>query len=173
MKIKALRCIIYLTVILCTACVKTAQIPVADLNLLSFGPAPKYPYTVTFTSSVDLQHVFNDYENSNQLNPSFICSLDPGAKLTVDTPINIGATGRVEAKSSTRPNHIFTSELIFRFNNPDGTQRDLNVFEAFKPLLEAKESIPCRVFITAYGYKAYYTNILFIPSTLILEQINK
>ncbi|MCV4264491.1 hypothetical protein [Pseudomonas capsici] len=167
------RSLICLLAISCTACVKTANIPPAELTLSSFGPAPDYPYTLDFTSSVDLQHAFNDYENSNQLPPMLICSLDPDAEFSIERPINIRAEGRVEASNKTKPNYSFTSKLVFYYYNPDGSQRQHNDFEAIRPLLAKQESVPCKVRITAYGYKAYFTNTLFIPSAIIIEQISK
>lgn len=77
------------------------------------------------------------------------------------------------ASSEAKPNYGFLSELIFYYTNPDGSQRNLNDYGAIKSLLISQTAIPCKVRITAYGYKAYFTNTLFIPSALMIEQMYK
>ena len=166
-----LRNIIYLAVLLCSGCVKTASIPPADLTLSSFGLGPDNLFTAHFSSTVDLESAFSDYEKSNQLTPTLICSLNRDMEFSSEHSIAIKAEGRVNASSQARPNYIFSSDLIFYYTNPDGTQRDLNDYDAIKPLLASQPSIPCKVRITAYGYEAYYTNTLLIPSRLMMEQI--
>jgi len=164
---------VYLTLLLCAGCVKTANIPPADLTLSSFELGPNNLFTVKFTSTVDLVNAFNDFENSNQLTPTLICSLDGDMDFSSEHSINIKAEGLVNAISQTRPNYTFTSELVFYNTRPDGTQLDLNDYEAVRPLLVNKALIPCKVRITAYGYKTYYTKSLIIPATKMREQIFK
>jgi len=165
------RAVIYLGVLLCTGCVKTASIPPADLTLSSFELGPANLFTAHFNSTVDLQNAFNDYEKSNQLSPTLICSLNRDMEFSSEHPIAVKAEGRVTASSQAKPNYKFSSDLIFYYTNADGTQRDLNDYDAIKPLLTSQASIPCKVRITAYGYEAYYTNTLFIPARIMIEQI--
>jgi hypothetical protein len=160
-----------LAALLCTGCVKTASIPPANLTLSSFGLGPTNLFTAQFNSTVDLQNVFNDAEKANQLPPTLICSLNRDTEFSSEHPIAVKAEGRVNASGQVRPNYKFSSDLIFYYTNPDGTQRDLNDYDAIKPLLTSQTSIPCKVRITAYGYEAYYTNTLFIPSTVMIQQI--
>jgi len=164
---------ICVAVLLCTGCVKTASIPPADLTLLSFGPGASQLLTARFSSTVDLQRAFNDYENANQLVPTLICSLDGDGDFSTEHEIAVKAEGRVSASSDSQANDRFFSELIFYYRDANGTQRDLNDYDAFKPLLAAQASVPCKVRITAYGYKAYYTHTLLIPSPLMLEQMSR
>lgn len=166
-----LRSIICIAILFCSGCAKTASIPPADLTLSSFGLGSNNLFTARFSSTVDLQNAFNDYEKSNQLTPTLICSLNRDLEFSSEHSINIKAEGRVTANSETKPNYKFSSELIFYYTNPNGTQRDLNDYDAIKPLLESQTSIPCKIRITAYGYKAYYTNTLLIPSRLMIEQM--
>ncbi|MFI8221852.1 hypothetical protein [Pseudomonas sp. NPDC085632] len=165
------RSAIYLVILLCTGCVKTAGIPPADLTLSSFALSSNNLFTAYFSSTVDLQNAFNDYEKSNQLIPTLICSLNRDMEFSSEHSIAIKAEGRVTASSQAKPNYKFSSDLIFYYTNPNGTQRDLNDYDAIKPLLTSQASIPCKVRITANGYEAYYTNTLFIPSRVMIEQI--
>jgi len=166
-----LRGVIYLALLLCSGCVKTASIPPADLTLSSFRMGSSNLFTAHFSSTVDLQNAFSDYEQSNQLSPTLICSLNRDTEFSSEHPIAVKAEGRVIASSPAKPNYNFSSELIFYYTNPNGTQRDLNDYDAIKPLLESQNSIPCKVRITAYGYEAYYSNTLLIPSRVMIEQI--
>jgi hypothetical protein len=166
-----LRSVIYLVVLLCTGCVKTAGIPPADLTLSSFALSANNLFTAHFSSTVDLQNAFNDYEKSNQLTPTLICSLNRDMDFSSEHSIAVIAEGRVKASSQARPNYKFSSGLIFYYTNSNGTQRDLNDYDAIKPFLASQASIPCKVRITACGYEAYYTNTLFIPARIMIEQI--
>jgi hypothetical protein len=106
-----------------------------------------------------------------QFTPTLICSLNRDTEFSSEHSIPVKAEGRVTASSQAKPNYKFSSDLIFYYTNPNGTQRDLNNYDAIKPLLASQASIPCKVRMTAYGYEAYYTNTLFIPSRVMIEQI--
>ena len=165
------RALLFCSMLLCTACAKTAGIPPAELTLSSFQRGANNLFFVDFQSTVDLENAFNDYEGVNQLTPMIICSLDRDTEFSSEHSINIRAEGRVRAGSEQKPNYRFVSDLVFYNTNPDGTQRDQNDYEAIKPLLVAQAAIPCKVRVTAYGYKAYFTNFLYIPSSLMIEQM--
>lgn len=167
------RSFIYASILLCTACAKIASIPPADLTLSSFETGPNNLYTITFTSNIDLLNAFNTYENANQLTPMLTCSLDNDLDFSVDHSINVKAEGRVTSKSESKINYTFLADLVFYHTNVDGTQLDQNSYDVIKPLIAAQTSIPCKVRITAYGYKAYYTKTLLIPSTLMMDQMSK
>lgn len=164
---------VYLTLLLCAGCVKTANIPPADLTFSSFELGPNNLFAVKFTSTVDLTNAFNDYENTNQLTPTLTCSLEGDMDFSSEHAINIKAEGLVVANSEAKPNFAFTSELVFYNTRPDGTQHDLNDYNAIRWILTKKSSIPCKVRITAYGYKAYYTNTLIITTKKITDKIFK
>ncbi|MBX8576849.1 hypothetical protein [Pseudomonas cichorii] len=163
---------ILLAALLCTACAKTPNIPPADLGFLSFEKGPNNLYIVHFTSNVALLTAFKDYENSNQLPPMLICSLNRDTKFSADHAIAIKAEGVVKAKKESKLNHNYIVSLIFYYTNPDGTQRSDNDYNAIKPLLLAQDSIPCKARITYYGFKAYYSKTLLIPAKLMLEKLN-
>lgn len=40
-------------------------------------------------------------------------------------------------------------------------------------LLSQRKSVPCKVVVTAYGYKPYYSNTMNIPTADLLREINK
>ena len=57
-------------------------------------------------------------------------------------------------------------------SNGGGSRRDLSTTE-LNHLLSNQQHIPCKVVVTAYGYKPYYSNTLYIPVADLLRQINK
>ncbi|WP_454563899.1 hypothetical protein [Pseudomonas sp. AIG] len=115
-----------LAALLCTGCGKTASIPPANLTLSSFELGPANLFMAHFSSTVDLERAFNDYEKANQLTPTLICSLNRDMGFSSEHSIAIKAEGRVNASIQAKPNYKFSSDLIFYYTNPDGTQRDLN-----------------------------------------------
>ncbi|MBX8572890.1 hypothetical protein K5D36_24735 [Pseudomonas cichorii] len=165
------RSLILLAVLLCAACAKTPRVPQAELTLLSFERGPNNFYIVDFTSNINLLTAFQDYENSNQLPPMLICSLNRDTKFSADHAIAIKAEGVVKAKKESKLNHNYIASLIFYYTNPDGTQRNDNDYDAIKPLLLAQDSIPCKARITYYGFKAYYSDTLLIPTELMLKKL--
>ncbi len=166
--------LIFLAMLLCTACAKTPNIPRAELRLSSFERGPYSRYTVSFTSSIDLMRAFNNYENSNQQNPVLTCSLDHDTNFSTDHVIKINARGSVEAKDQSRLNRDFISEVSFSYSNPDGSESSLSEYDEIRTLIEDQVSIPCKVRISpSWGYKIYYTNTFFIPSALILEKVRE
>ncbi|MBX8614351.1 hypothetical protein K5D50_19675 [Pseudomonas cichorii] len=165
---------ILLAALLCTACVKTPNIPRAELRLSSFERGPHSHYTVSFTSSIDLMRAFNNYENSNQQNPVLTCSLDRDMNFSTDHVIKTKARGSVKAKDENRLNRDFISEVYFSYSNPDGSESSLSEYDEIRTLIEDQASIPCNVRISpSWGYKIYYTNTFFIPSALILEKVRE
>ncbi len=171
---KAFPNIIYLLIVLCTACAKTPNIPRAELRLSSFERGPNNLYTVSFTSSIDLMHAFNNYENSNQQNPVLTCSLDRDTNFSTDHVIKTKARGSVKAKDQSRLNRDFISEVHFSYSNLNGSESSLREYDDIKALIEDQISIPCKVRIApSWGYKNYYTHTFFIPSALILEKVKE
>ncbi|POA50421.1 hypothetical protein C1893_02425 [Pseudomonas sp. MPR-ANC1] len=164
-------CVSVFLMLLCAGCAKTPVIPPAELALLSFEKSANNSFIVNFSSTVNLLIAFNHYERSNQLNPTLICSLDGDMEFSSEHAINVKAEGRVEENSENPSGYEFTTELLFYNVRHDGTQHDLNDYEAIRPLLIKQSFIPCKVRITAYGYKAYYTQTLLIPSTLMQERM--
>ncbi|WP_177434662.1 hypothetical protein [Pseudomonas sp. Irchel 3A18] len=159
---------------LCTACMKTPNIPPAELRLSSFERGPNNLYTIEFTSSIDLMRAFNNYENSNQQRPVLTCSLDRDTDFSTDHVIKTKASGLVEAKNQSRLNRDFISEVYFSHSTPNGSESSLREYDDIKALIEDQVSIPCKVRLTAsWGYDSYYTNTFFIPSALILEKVRE
>jgi hypothetical protein len=162
---------ICLALLLCAGCAKTANIPPADLTLSSFEMGPNNLFTVKFKSTVNLTRAFNDYENANQLTPTLTCSLNHDLDFSSEHSINVRAEGLVTAAEKPPQDFAYISELVFYNTKSDGTQHDLNDYEAIKPLLLTQPSVPCKVRITAYGYNAYYSNTLLIPTTAIINTV--
>lgn len=159
---------------LCTACMKTPNIPPAELRLSSFERGPNNLYTIEFTSSIDLMRAFNNYENSNQQRPVLTCSLDRDTDFSTEHVIKTKASGLVEAKNQSRLNRDFISKVYFSHSTPNGSENSLREYDDIKALIEDQVSIPCKVRLTAsWGYDSYYTNTFFIPSALILEKVRE
>lgn len=132
---------------------------------------PNNLFTVKFKSTVNLTRAFNDYENANQLTPTLTCSLNHDLDFSSEHSINVRAEGLVTAAEKPPQDFAYISELVFYNTKSDGTQHDLNDYEAIKPLLLTQPSVPCKVRITAYGYNAYYSNTLLIPTTAIINTV--
>lgn len=65
-----------------------------------------------------------------------------------------------------------TRAFMVETSSDRSSERNLSVAE-LNHLLSKKQQIPCKVVVTAYGYKPYYSNTLHIPVADLLREINK
>lgn len=65
-----------------------------------------------------------------------------------------------------------TTTFLRKTKTKGSSDVDLSVAE-LNALLWNRKSIPCKVVITAYGYKPYCSNTMNIPSADLLRKINK
>ncbi len=173
--ITAKRSLILAIALICSACARTPNIPTASLTFLGFAHYGDTLLYVTLESDQDLSDVFNIYEKQNQNTPTLICSLDHDKNFDVNHTIKMRGLGLLEADATPSKNGHFYFRSWLSFNTTE--ERGISIptpitsGTVLETLLAGQESIPCQVYITAYGFKAYYTNTVYIPTSDLITDL--
>ncbi|RBH52942.1 MULTISPECIES: hypothetical protein [Pseudomonas] len=154
--------------LMCSACARTPSIPPASLTFMGFAHYGDALLYVTLESDQNLSEVFNLYERQNQNTPKLVCSLNHDKNFDVNHTIKARGIGLLEADATPSKNGHFYFRSWLSFNTTE--EREISIPASItsgavlETLLAGQESIPCQVYITAYGFKAYYTNTVYIPT---------
>jgi hypothetical protein len=165
--------------LICSACARTPHIPTASLTFAGFAHYDDSLLYVTLESDQNLSKVFNIYEKQSQNTPKLVCSLNHDINFDVNHTIKTRGIGLLEADATPSKNERFYFRSSLSFNATE--EREISIPTSItsgavlETLLAGQESIPCQVYITAYGFKAYYTNTVYIPAAdliIRLKEIN-
>lgn len=170
------RIVLVLLILACASCAKDHNKPSADLAFVSVEREGDLPlYDVSFSASVNLQDLYGQGEGLGQASTKLICALENDSDFSVGNIIERSAYGLIEKSAIAHSPGAFnyvTRAFLSETRNKGTSRRNLSVSE-LNSMLANKADIPCKVVITAYGYKPYYTNTLHIPTTDLLREINK
>ncbi|BAV77119.1 hypothetical protein PCAU_4910 [Pseudomonas chlororaphis subsp. aurantiaca] len=163
-----------LFVMLCASCAKNHGKTPANLEFVSTSRIENFTaYTIHFNSDVDLLDLYGKGRGRGQISTKLLCALGADQDFTVGHFMEPSASGLIEddtLHSSREKFSYLTSALLsdtFEPTQPKRTIHELN------QLLANKQNIPCKAVITAFGYKAYYSNTLQLPVAGLLHEINK
>ncbi|MDH1261838.1 hypothetical protein [Pseudomonas sp. GD03944] len=152
-------------------CAKGHNVTPAELDYLELSRTHEYSYTVKFSSDTELLSVFKP--EGSLIGGLLLCSLDGDNAPKEYGVERYGADGVVHAIQPRSESFVFYSSLTFVENINEGrTQRPLEAQE-LRMALSAKQSVPCIARFTAYGFKAYYSDVLRIPVRDILRELDK
>ncbi|WP_460120312.1 hypothetical protein [Pseudomonas sp. H3_G09] len=165
-----------LMLIFCTSCAKDHSVPPANLNFHTLereGHSSLYAFY--YGSDVDLLDLFNRGKRVGAASTMLKCALGEDEDFSITNRFRYSAYGLVDEDASNKARGRFnyvTSAFLSQTQDNGSTQDNLSVPE-LNDLLSRKKSIPCKVVITAYGYKPYYSNTMNIPTADLLREINK
>ncbi|WP_065259428.1 hypothetical protein [Pseudomonas bananamidigenes] len=160
----------------CTGCAKDHSKPPANLSFTSVDrKSGSLLYDIRYRSDIDVLDLFGRGERVGMASGSLECALADDTDFSVDKAIQFSAVGLVESdKGEGRDgsfSYITNAFLVETYNNRS-SQRHLPTSE-LNQLLSDKQQIPCKVVVTAYGYKPYYSNTMNIPVADLLREVNK
>lgn len=154
-------------------CAKEHNIPPAKLDYLDLSRKNKSFYTVTFASDTNLLSVFKPEDSP--VGGLLRCSLSSDNAANEDGAERYVASGliyAVQPRSSSEP-FVFYSSIMFSESINDGrTHRPLEAQE-LREILGVRKSVPCVYRFTAYGFKPYYSEVLPVPVSDILRELDK
>lgn len=154
-------------------CAKDHYLPPDELGYLGFSKQSANSYQVRFTADADLLNIFKPEDSP--VGGLLRCSLVGDAMPSEHSSERYVAKGLVSslAAGPTASPFVFDSSLMFVENHNEGrTQRVLNSQE-LRGMLGVRQSVPCVYWATAYGFKAYRSSVLRIPSADILRELDK
>ncbi|MPR03921.1 hypothetical protein [Pseudomonas kitaguniensis] len=175
--IKLKKLLIFATALIFSACARTPNIPPASLTFKGFERREDSLLYVTLESDQNLSKVFTLYEKKNQNTPKLVCTLNHDKNFDVNHTIKARGVGLLEADAT--PNNTgkfyFRSSLSFNATEEREVPIPTSITSGavLENLLAGQQSIPCQVYITAYGFKAYYTNTVYIPTAELITHLKK
>lgn len=159
----------------CSGCAKDHSQPPANLSYVSVDRSSPLLYVIKYQSDVDVLNLFGRGERQGMVSGTLRCALADDHDFSVGKAIQYSAVGLVDSDIRENGNSKFsfsTSTFITETSSDRSTERDLSASE-LNHLLANKQQIPCKVVVTAYGYKPYYSNTMNIPVADLLREINK
>lgn len=160
---------------LCSGCAKDPVKPPANLGFASVHREKILTYDIRYQSDVDVLNLFDRGEGEGMASGMLICALADDQDFSVGKAIQFSAVGLIESEKSgiggTGFSYLTRSFMVETSSNRS-SRRNLSAPE-LNHLLANKQQIPCKVVVTAYGYKPYYSNTMNIPVADLLREINK
>ncbi|PKA72794.1 hypothetical protein ATI02_5886 [Pseudomonas baetica] len=169
---KFLLCLLF---VYCSGCAKDHVKPAANLNFVSVEREKSLLYVIRYQSDVDVLNLFDRGEREGMASGMLKCALADDQDFSVGKAIRFSAVGLIRSEKDQGNNTKFsylTHAFVVETSDNRSSERDLSVAE-MNQLLSNKKHIPCKVVITAYGYKPYYSNTMIIPVADLLREINK
>ncbi|MEG0066447.1 MAG: hypothetical protein RR740_17790 [Pseudomonas sp.] len=168
---------LFLCVVLaiCSGCAKDHLQPPANLIFVSVERERSLLYVIRYQSDVDVRDLFGRGERQGMISGTLRCALADDHDFSVGKAIRFSAIGLIRSEKNQANETKFsylTPAFITETSDNRSSERDLSVAE-MNQLLSNKQQIPCKVVVTAYGYKPYYSNTMHIPVADLLREINK
>ncbi|MFJ7315636.1 hypothetical protein ACIQVE_23320 [Pseudomonas sp. NPDC098747] len=159
----------------CAGCAKDHTLPPANLFFVSVERERNLLYDIRYQADVDVLDLFARGERNGMVSGTLQCALANDQDFSVGKSMQFSAVGLIESEKNKKVNTTFsyvTSAFLVETSSNQSSQRDLSAAELNQLLLN-KQKIPCKVVVTAYGYKPYYSNTMHIPVADLLREINK
>lgn len=104
----------------------------------------------------------------------FECPLGDDQNFSITNRFRYSAYGLIEVDETSQAGGKFNYMTSAFCDRPKITvlRKRISVQE-LNDLLFGKQQIPCKVVVTAYGYKPYYSNTMNLPVADLLREINK
>ncbi|MFI8744371.1 hypothetical protein ACIGKL_04350 [Pseudomonas sp. NPDC077186] len=154
-------------------CAKDHNIPPAKLDYLELSRKNESFYTVKFASDADLLNVFKPEDSP--VGGLLRCSLSSDNAANEDGAERYVASGLIYAVqpiSSSGPFVFYSSIMFSESINSGRTHRPLEAQE-LREILSVRQSVPCVYRFTAYGFKPYYSEVLPVPVSDILRELDE
>lgn len=171
MKIRYSRLFLIAGFVLCSSCLHL-DVPPARLEFVSINHAFSSLYDLRFTSDRNLIDLYEVHGQRGQIGTSIHCSLNGDLNFSVEHQIALEASGTVSEMRLIEGDRRY--EMFARINLKnhalnDGREwvRPVELVQILKP----KEYIPCKVVITAFPYVAYYSRVMYIPTSRFIAQL--
>ncbi|KAE9646992.1 hypothetical protein EJA71_08420 [Pseudomonas sp. PB106] len=159
----------------CSGCAKDHLQPPANLRYVSVDRSSVLLYVIKYQSDVDVLDLFGRGERQGMASGTLRCALADDHDFSVGKAIQFSAVGLVDSEKRENGSSEYsfsTSTFITETSSDRSSERDLSTTE-LNHLLANKQQIPCKVVVTAYGYKPYYSNTMNVPVADLLREINK
>jgi hypothetical protein len=153
----------------CSACMKDHHQPIANLAYLRVEPeAERVSFNLFFASEIDLDEVYSRLDGSGKIGQSLSCSLERDPVFAMDHVIPLFGSGTLERVGQEQGRYLYRSSLHFSETTDEGRSDRFIDQRRFNEALAGRTTVPCKVVMTAYGYRAYFSNTLMLPAGEVL-----
>ncbi|KAA0987658.1 hypothetical protein FQ192_19495 [Pseudomonas sp. ANT_J12] len=159
--------------VLCSSCMHL-DVPAARIEFTSLE-YDSGSYYLRFRSDRDLVNLYDAHGISAQVGTWVNCSLDGDTDFSILHHIQLSANGPVDEVRIVEGDRRYEFKAWFRFEedeNEGSSYRPIRK-EVLLSLLKKQEYIPCMARITAFLYKAYYSKVMYIPTSRIIAEVEK
>ena len=166
---------LFVAIALGSGCAKDHTKPPANIDFVSVKREKTFLYDIRYQSDIDVLDLFGRGERVGMVSGMLRCALADDHDFTMGTAIQFSAFGLIRSDENAQQTGTFsylTRAFMVETSSDRSSERNLSVAE-LNHLLSNKQQIPCKVVVTAYGYKPYYSNTLHIPVADLLREINK
>ncbi|PMQ04392.1 hypothetical protein DyAD56_15430 [Dyella sp. AD56] len=157
----------------CTACFSTPE-PPAELTFTGISPKG-YSYELTFDSDTDFFAPYWVRGRRPVVTRFLKCSLDDDADFSVDHVLLRFMRGSIEEAEQKAPSNtsLFKFKVLLNFQETDsGGSGSKNLHAAtVSRLLAGRSTIPCKVVMTIYLAKPYYSKTMRVPVKALLDAV--
>jgi hypothetical protein len=165
-----------LLTILCSACAKNHTVQPANLNFLTIERKPSsLYYEIYYGSDVNLLDLFGRGMREGAASTMLECALGDDQDFSITNRFRYSAYGLIDVdeanKAGGKYNYVTSATLRQTVNN--GSTQEFLSTQELNGLLSGKLQVPCKVVITAWGYKPYYSNTMNLPVADLLREVNK
>ena len=155
----------------CAACMHL-DVPPARLEFVSIDHLSSSYYDLRFTSDRNLIDLYKVHGRQGQIGTSIQCSLNGDLDFSVEHQIALEAAGTVSEMrliEGDRRYEMFASIRVENHVINDGHNevRPVELVQLLKP----QEYIPCKVVITAFAFVAYYSKVMYLPTSRFIAAV--
>lgn len=150
--------------------------PVAQIDFQGIYKAEDQ-YRIRFKSSINFDLLYSEQNDEKVVSRRLVCSLVDDVNFSVDHNLRKFFRGNFEVSStnSNMEESLFNYESIgnFYFSQDRGSSKRIIEDIDLIQILRQRTTIPCRVVMTIYLRKPYYSTIMHIPTADIVAEINR
>lgn len=166
-------CALAASALFTSGCVKDHGIDPMPLRFLSFTDNT-HRYDLRFQADEDLSSLFERHTGTGQISEGLVCALDGDENFDLEHVIVYNLSGWPDFESRAADgSYNYLAQMRFSKTEPNrSTSTDLTR-DTIQRLLEKRTTIPCKLYITAFPYRAYFTLVMRIPVSVLLPEVNK
>jgi hypothetical protein len=169
-----IRTILSIALAVMTICACSHNKPSAKLNFVKIERL-QYLYQIDFESDLNVEALFDGNRNQKVVHRRFVCALEDDHDFSVghtiartfDGTMNVSNGGKVRANGK----FGYTSQGDFIETTSNGSSNTSIDGKILRTLLAAKQTVPCKLYMTVYLSNPYFSETLFIRTAALLKAV--
>ncbi len=152
----------------------TQSKPLVTPSFIGIQKIPHF-YQIQFASDVALSSIFDEKAGEKVVSNRLLCALEDDQNFSVGRAIERTLTAELPAApqpvASSAGRFVYEARANFYENADNESSRRLIPPDPLRSILLKRESIACKVVMTVYLKKPYYSAAMYIPTSAILKEL--